>query len=59
MKLNEWFIQAKEVLDEEELQHLNVHKGKIQLQLKNPVTKEIEIHDFTYTAKEAENLEVT
>mgnify|MGYP001561627582 CR=1 FL=1 len=58
MKLTAWFSEAKTILDKAELSHLDVHKAKIQLQLKNPVTKEIEIHEFNYTAKEAENLKV-
>lgn len=56
MNINKWLKEAKEKLDREELEHLAVHKGKIQLQLKNLFTGEIEIHEFTYTSKEAQNL---
>ncbi len=58
MKITAWFDEAKTMLDKEELIHLDVHKAKLQLQLKNPVTGEIEIHEFSYTAKEAETLKV-
>lgn len=56
MNINNWFKEAKEKLDKEELEHLAVHKGKIQLQLKNLFTGEIEVHEFSYTSKEANNL---
>ena len=56
MNIDKWFNQAKQMLDKEELYHLQVHKGNIQLQLKNRTTGEIELHEFTYTAKEAQNL---
>lgn len=56
MKIKDWLKQAKDKLDKEELEHLEVKKGKIQLQLKNEVTGEIEIHEFDYIAKNAENL---
>jgi len=59
MNISLWFSQAKEILDKEELEHLEVHKGKIQLQLKNNSTGEIEIHEFNYTAKNANNLVIT
>jgi len=56
MNINNWLKEAKDKLDKEELRHLAVHKGKIQLQLKNLFTGEIEIHEFTYTSKDAQNL---
>jgi len=59
MNISLWFSQAKEILDKEELEHLEVHKGKIQLQLKNNSTGEIEIHEFNYTEKNANNLVIT
>lgn len=58
MNIKEWLKQASERLDKEELEHLEVRKGKIQLQLKNNITKEIEIHEFDYIAKDAENLKL-
>ena len=56
MNINQWLTQAKSILEKEELYHLAVHKGNIELQLKNNITGEIELHEFTYTAKEANNL---
>ena len=58
MKIKEWLKEAEDRLDKEELGHLEVKKGKIQLQLKNEVTGEIEIHEFDYIAKNAENLKL-
>lgn len=58
MKIKEWLEEAKKKLDKEELEHLEVKKGKIQLQLKNRITDEIEIHEFDYIAKDAENLKL-
>lgn len=58
MKIKEWFEQAKDKLGRYELDHLEVHKGKMQLQLKNTTTGEIEIHEFDYIAKDAENLKL-
>lgn len=37
---------------------LVVHKAEIRLQLKNLENGEIELHEITYTAKDAVNLEV-
>ena len=34
MNINEWFSDAKNQLDEEELHHLKVHKGKVEHQAK-------------------------
>ena len=59
MNINQWLLNAKEILDKEELEHLEVHKGKIQLQLKNETNGEIEIHEFEYIAKDANNLKLT
>jgi hypothetical protein len=56
MNINEWLQSAKKILDKEELYHLEVHKAKIQLQLKNNTTGEIEIHEFDYTSPNAQNL---
>lgn len=58
MKILEWFKQAKDKLEKEELGHLEVHKAKLQMQLKNTTTGEIEIHEFDYISKEAENLKL-
>ena len=58
MNIKKWFEDAKNILDKEELQHLEVHKGIIQLQLKNNISGEIELHNFTFTAKNAENLKI-
>ena len=58
MKIKEWLIEAENQLDKCELGHLEVKKGKIQLQLLNNLTGEIEIHEFDYIAKNAENLKV-
>ena len=58
MNINEWFKDAQKQLDKQELSHLKVHKGEIILQLKNEYSKDIELHQFTYTAKDAENLKI-
>ena len=34
MNINQWLDEAKLQLNKQELQHLKVHKGKIELQLK-------------------------
>ena len=59
MNINQWLIEAKKRLDKQELEHLEVHKGKIQLQLKNNYSGEIEIHEFDYIAKNASDLKLT
>ena len=59
MKIRDWLYEAKNQLDKCELEHLEVHKGKIQLQLKNNISEEIEIHEFEYIAKNANNLTLT
>ena len=59
MKIKEWLKEASNKLEKEELGHLEVKKGRIQLQLKNGVTGEIEIHEFDYIAKGAENLRLS
>lgn len=56
MKIKDWLKEASIKLDKCELGHLEVAKGRIQLQLKNTVTDGIEIHEFNYIAKDAENL---
>lgn len=58
MKIKEWFEQAKDKLGRYELEHLEVQKGRIQLQLKNTTTGGIEVHEFNYISKEAENLKL-
>jgi hypothetical protein len=58
MKIKEWMKEAQNKLEKEELGHLEVKKAKIQLQLKNITTGEIEIHEFDYIAKDAENLKL-
>ena len=58
MNINEWFSNAKNQLDKEELHHLKVHKGKIELQLKNELNGRIEIHTFIYTSKDTQNLKL-
>jgi len=58
MKIKDWLKEASDRLDKCELEHLEVCKGKIQLQLKNSITGEIEIHEFDYIAKGAENLKL-
>ena len=59
MKIKEWLKEASNKLEKEELGHLEVKKGKIQLQLKNEMSGEIEIHEFDYIAKGAENLRLS
>ena len=59
MKIKEWLKEASNKLDKCELEHLEVKKGKIQLQLKNEVSGIIEVHEFDYIAKNAENLKLT
>ncbi len=56
MKLNKWF---KELLDKEELEHFTVSKAVIHLQLKNDYNGNIELHEFEYIHKKAENLVIS
>lgn len=58
MNIKSWLLEATKQLDKCELGHLEVAKGKIQLQLKNTITGAIEIHEFDYIAKNAENLKL-
>jgi hypothetical protein len=58
MRIKAWLKQAGEILEREEIEHLDVQKGKIQLQLKNPLTGKIELHEFEYVAKDAQNLKI-
>lgn len=58
MNITNWLTDAKRILEKEEISHLSVHKGKIQLQLRNDFNGEIEIHEFNYTAKNAQNLKI-
>ena len=58
MKFNDWIDNFKEQFEKKELHTCEVHKVKIQLQLKNPITNEIELHDMQYTSKDAINLEI-
>jgi len=58
MKIKDWLSEAQNILDKQEFGHLEVHKGKIQLQLENSITGAIEIHEFNYTAKNAKNLKL-
>ena len=57
MKIGKWFEQFKDRLNKEEVRHLDIHKAIIKMQFKNPVTGEIEIHQWDYTAKDAQHLE--
>ena len=59
MKIEKWFESFKDKLDKEEIRHLEVHKAVIKLQLKNTVTQEIELHEWSYKAKNAENIKIT
>ena len=58
MKIKDWLLEAKNILEKQEFGHLEVHKGKIQLQLKNTITGVIEVHEFNYISKQAENLKL-
>ncbi len=58
MRIKAWLKQADQILEREEIEHLDVQKGKIQLQLKNPLTGKIELHEFDYIAKDAQNLKI-
>ena len=59
MTLKEWITSFTEKFDSRELEFMQVHKGLIQLQLKDKETGNIELHNLQYTAKEAENLKVS
>lgn len=56
MKTDKWLTQFKQMLDREELSHLNVHKAIVKMQFENPTTKVIEIHSWEYESKDAKNL---
>jgi len=58
MNITEWLKEAKDKLDKEELGHCEVEKGRIQLQVKNCYSGEIEVHEFEYIAKGAVNLKI-
>ena len=58
MKIKQWFLEAQNILEKQEFGHLEVHKAKIQLQLENPITNVIEIHEFNYKAKNAKDLKI-
>jgi len=58
MKINKWLHQFKQMLDREELTHLNVHKAIVKMQFHNPATNAIEIHSWEYESKDAKHLTI-
>ena len=58
MKTEKWLEAFKDKLDKEEIRHLEVHKAVIKIQLKNTETQVIELHQWEYTAKNAENINI-
>ena len=58
MKLEEWMLELCRRLNQEEIGNLDVQRAELKVQFKNPVTEEVELHEWAYTAKGAERLVV-
>lgn len=58
MTLDEWMEKFRSRFGERELKYMTAHKAKIQLQLKDKETGEIQLHELSYQSKDAEQLVV-
>ena len=58
MRLDQWLPALQARFDQREQSFMQVHHALVQVQLKDPETGRIEMHDIRYSAKDAPELKL-